>query len=296
MGWRDLLNDEKVVVLPWVGGRSLRYQGRTWSLITTPPHTGWASFELRGQKARFLNFAEPNYDVLEHRTSGYLVGVSSLVLDNISVHTPIAQATREVHFCDTLEKFSRVIAGSVFPGGPLFYVSQDFPKNPDSEALPHLESDSESLETVSEVTPALDVAYRIELTYRRETEKRRQEELARVAAEELQRQRDEFLRNVRAGRDISQVGLEEAARAALAISQSTLLSIRTTSEGHVVRFMLRDRRFECVCNSRFGIIDAGICLTGDDGYKWDSTLTLESLPPVIAEAIDTGVLHVFRRA
>lgn len=37
------------------------------------------------------------------------------------------------------------------------------------------------------------------------------------------------------------------------------------------------------------IIDSGICLTGNDFL-----FTLESLPPTIGEAIDEGVLHVFR--
>ncbi len=64
----------------------------------------------------------------------------------------------------------------------------------------------------------------------------------------------------------------------------------------IVRFRLDGRTFECTCyKDSLRIIEAGICLTNEStGYKGDDLLTLESLPGVIREAIDKGVLVIFR--
>jgi hypothetical protein len=71
----------------------------------------------------------------------------------------------------------------------------------------------------------------------------------------------------------------------------------------IVNFRHQHQRFECVCDARtLRIIDAGICLVGhndyddedDDTIRGDTFFTLESLPSVITEAINTGVLHITR--
>ena len=79
---------------------------------------------------------------------------------------------------------------------------------------------------------------------------------------------------------------------ALARSESELLDLSDGRSGQtlVVRFRFRQRRFECVVHREtLQVIDAGVCL---DGY--DDRFTLESLPGVIGEAIDTDLLHVVR--
>jgi hypothetical protein len=90
----------------------------------------------------------------------------------------------------------------------------------------------------------------------------------------------------------------EAARAALAIGGAELLDWRDSrSVGEaVVQFRFQHRRFECVCQKdTLRIVDAGICLTDHyTGVRGDTRFTLESLPPVIQQAVREGKLVVFR--
>jgi hypothetical protein len=45
------------------------------------------------------------------------------------------------------------------------------------------------------------------------------------------------------------------------------------------------------------VVDSGICLTDHHtGEKGDAYFTLESLPPVVGQAMDEGVLVVYRHA
>jgi hypothetical protein len=65
-----------------------------------------------------------------------------------------------------------------------------------------------------------------------------------------------------------------------------------------VTFRVDGQRFICSCDAEtLQIVDSGICLNDyDTGEKGDTWLTLESLPSVIREAIETGVLHIFWHA
>ncbi|MFP2934552.1 hypothetical protein ACLESO_57485, partial [Pyxidicoccus sp. 3LG] len=59
-----------------------------------------------------------------------------------------------------------------------------------------------------------------------------------------------------------------------------------------VTYAFMDERFISIVDAgSLQVVDAGVCLAGAD-----SEVTLESLPSVIREAIDTGVLVITRHA
>ena len=83
-----------------------------------------------------------------------------------------------------------------------------------------------------------------------------------------------------------------AARAALAGAGASFVSLRSLQGGSQleVRYRFLGAGFETVVAAEtLNVLDAGICLDGADG-----ALTLESLPGVIREAVETGALVVTR--
>lgn len=315
MGWRDLLQarDERVTA-PWVGGRSLQANDRTWAIEgRLPQEFGWYTFDVTGRKARVSGRAEPANEVLRHTVKGYLVG-DRIVPDEVRIVPSIAQvaeASEPVHLIEPgLDRFVRVAAGRSFEGGPLVYVGQEYPLGPEDGVLQAFLDGLTSVGHVAGVAPALDAAFRIEVwrraeaeRRRREEEQRRREEEERQAREERRRQIVERLGDGEGRREMALIDFTEAARAALAVGGAQYLDHRpSVRPGEMtVRFRLDGRRFECVCSTNLRIIDAGICLTAhyDDpdfeaGTKGDTFFTLESLPSVIRQAIDEDKLVVFR--
>ena len=62
-----------------------------------------------------------------------------------------------------------------------------------------------------------------------------------------------------------------------------------------VRYRLDRQKFECVCDERLRIIDAGICLTSHDtDERGDTYFTLESLPGVVLQGQREHKLVIFR--
>ena len=84
----------------------------------------------------------------------------------------------------------------------------------------------------------------------------------------------------------------ERADAALEAAGAQLLSTRRLHDGELeVAFRFQGERFVAVIDEiSFQVYDAGICLSGAD-----REVNLESLPSVIREAIDSGLLVVTRR-
>lgn len=308
MGWKDLLQTEdECLVAPWVGGRSLRSRDRTWSLQgRRPPEPGWHTFKLENRKARWLGVAEAPMGVLKDHVRGYLVG-DRIVPDGVRVSDDNLVAVSErVHLIEPgLDRFVRVVAGRFFEDGPLIYEAPEFPLGPEEEVLVAYEDQKPNVNTIVGVSPALDMAFRLESLYRAETERRRREEQERREREEQERlaaERREQLREALGdGMTRRAVAIEdfgEAARAALAVGGAQYLSHRDSpnDDEMVVRYRLNDRRFECTCDRRtLRIIDSGICLTDErTGEKGDTFFTLESLPAVVRQADIEGVLVVYR--
>lgn len=300
------------MILPWVGGRSVRLEEREWKLVgKLPEEYGWFTFKVEGRKARCL--AGGDQQPLRHQKVGYLVG-DRLVSDEAAPSNPhklVAEAER-VHLIEEgLDRFVRVRTGRAFEGGPLIYVGQEMPLGPEDEALNHFLNPDETEPKVSirGATPALYAALELELYHRAEATRRRaelarrrQEEEARLALEHRRRELTEKLGDGAGRRAMAQVDFEQAARAALAVGGAEYLDHRKGRGSEmVVRFRLDRQRFECVCDLTLNITDAGICLTAHDddqgfeeGTKGDTFFTLESLPSVIREAQRDRKLVVYR--
>jgi hypothetical protein len=313
MGWKDLLqkNDE-TLVLPWLGGRSLRSGPRTWTIEgRLPREQGWHKFTVQGRKASWVTLNDtPAFEVLRHIVRGYLVG-DRLVLDDARVDPDpktIAHHSEPVALLDpALDKFARVSAGRIADDCGLVYMGQEMPLGPEDDVLQAWLDEAGSVDQIKGVSPALDAAFRME-TWRRVEAERRRQEIERLRIEEeakraLEERRQNIVRQLgdAAGRrEMAGIDFPAAARASLAVGGAVFLDARPAHRATemVVRYRFLDRRFECTCDSRsMQIIDAGVCLTDEEtGEKGDSYFTLESLPGVILQAHNEGRLVVFRHA
>jgi hypothetical protein len=264
-------------------------------------------WKLKGRTAESIKTADPDTDVLAHFVHGYLVG-DRIVPDDVRVDPDPMQITKyseQVYLLEPgLDRFVRVAAGRVYPEGPLIYTAQEFPMGPEDAVLNAFLNKEPFITMLAEVTPALDAAFRMEWHQREQAELRRLELEQQRQEEEAQRRQEERRERLReqlgdgaARRELALTDFETAARAALAIGGAELLDIR---KGHhkterVVKFRFTGRRFECVCDTRLQIVDAGICLADHrTDEKGDTYFTLESLPGVIAQAMREEKLVVFR--
>ncbi len=310
MGWQDLLAPVEGTerVLPWTGGRKVTDGTRTWGIQgRTPDEHGWYEFNTSGgRKATLIGPAEADFDLDQTLPTvrGYLVG-DRLIPDAARVVPDPAMLLEQTVpiFCVELGlgRFTRALAVRV--GENLVYLRPEFPLGPEFEVIEAYQDREDSVDNIKEVTPALDLAFRW-ISYQRVLAEERAAELARLLEEErLQRERDdrmaEAVKSIGTGagrRALAQIDFNAAATAALAISGAELLDVtqgRTRRE-MIVQYRFRHRRLECVVNrDTLRIIDSGVCL-GHGGAQGDRFFTLESLPAVIAEALDRGILHVYR--
>lgn len=310
MGWRELLQQpDEWVTLPWLYGRTLRSHDRTWTLTgPLPPEEGWYAFRVVGRTATLVGPAESRPETLVWQQHGYLVG-NRFLADGVGVlsldleHLP--HCGERVHLVEAgLDRFARITTGLVHEVVPRIYISQAMPLGPEEAVLQAYLDGQESVAGIKGVTPALDLAFRVEVFHRQEVEKRRaeaerrrREEAERLAREARRRELAEKLGDGAGRRAMAAVDFEEAARAALAVGGAELLDTRKGQRGErVVRYRLDRQRFECVCDARtLQIIDSGICLTDHDtGERGDTYFTLESLPAVVRQAMDGGRLVVYR--
>lgn len=309
MSWRDLLAPEhETIVLPWLGGNSLRSASRTWTLAGRAPREhGWYVFKIEGRTAHLSGPAEAQPDLLIGQERGYLVG-DRLVPDGSRVESDpkqIATYSEKVFLLEPgLDRFARVCAGRVYKDGPLVYKQPEMPLGPEDDVLTAFLDNKPSVLDIKGVSPALEAAFRLESWQRDETQRRRvelerlrREEEARREKEARRKQLVEQLGDAKGRRDLAKVDFAEAAKAALRVGDAELLDHRKhVQRGEwVVKYRLDGRRFECVCDDNLRIVDAGICLIDHDtDERGDTFFTLESLPGVVREAIRIGRLVVFR--
>jgi hypothetical protein len=309
MGWRDLLQtgDEKVT-LPWLGGGTLYSAAQRWSIDGRhPKEYGWYTFKITNRSARVEGPADARPDLLQHSVHGYLVG-DRIVADDVRVDPDpkrIVEFSETVHLLDEgIDRFARVRAGRVNKEGPLIYQGLEMPLGQEDQVLEAYLEQKTSVADLKSVPPALDAAFRMESWQRAEAERRRVE-LERIRREEEEKRqkeerRKELVRKLGDGDGRRQMALHDfdaAARAALAVGGAVFLDAKKLRPNEwAVRYRLDRQRFECVCNERLSIIDAGICLQSHDGsgFKGDSLFTLESLPAVVMQAIALDRLVIFR--
>jgi hypothetical protein len=312
MGWKDLLqeNEDRNLVYPWVGGRSIRTQSRQWKLEgALPDEHGWYNFDVRVRTATALDEAMPDYDSLTDHVTGYLVG-NRIVADDIAYAPKIDDLITgfgQVYLIDPgIDKFARIKAGRPCENGPLIFEGEEFPLGPEDDVLNAFLDEKPSIGDIPGVTPALEAAFRFERHVRAELERIRREEEERRRLEEQRRQVRERLGDGSLRRNLAQHDFAEAARAALAVGGATFLDHR---RGHgnremIVRYRLNNMRLECTCDERtLRIIDSGICLQQESsdnnferGFRGDTLFTLESLPGVILQADAENKLVIYRHA
>lgn len=307
MGWKDLLDKTEELCLPWLGGRSLRSCDRTWTIKgRLPREHGWFRFSVEGRTATVKEPCDPDATVIVHTRTGYLVG-DRFINRAATVDpdpTKIVGQSEKIFFVEEgLDRFTPVTAGRIHEDGPLVYKSQCFPEGPEMEVMDAFLDQKPSVADIKGVAPALDAAFRMETWQREEAERRRielerlrREEEERLAQEARRRELQEKLGDGAGRREMATVDFTEAARAALAVGGAELLDVRNSRRGEkIVKYRIDGRRYECICDQRMQIIDAGICLQNHDtGEKGDTYFTLESLPAVIKQAIDEDKLVVWR--
>ena len=308
MGWRDLLTkEEKTVVLPWIGSRSLHFENQRWRLNgTAPAEHGWYEFHLENRRATLVAVAEANSEYLRCTSTGYLVG-NRFVPDKVGVkeiESQWPQAFETVFLLEQgLERFCRIEVGTYFEGGKPIFNSLAFPLGPEDEVLSAYLDQKPSVASIKGLVPSLQAAFDLEtrernrgIERRRELDRQRLEKAERTTTEARRQELASMLGSGHSRREMAVIDFHSAAEAALSIGGATLLDVRNGQRREkVVRYRLDGRRYECVCDQQMRIIDAGVCLTDEDtGEKGDTFFTLESLPAVIRQADREGVLVVYR--
>lgn len=286
------------MVAPWFGDRFLRLGPRKWIIQgKLPKDRGWYDWKTDGRKCSLLGEAS-EWD--DGKVKPFMMYVGTLVGDLLVKQVepyhmhggPEAlKSFPRVHLLPQgLDHFARVRAGAAWQGGPLIFMDEEFPLGPEDEVRDRY-LERESLDGVSGVTPALELAFRM-LVWRREREEKRREEI-RIAREREQRMKDMQARlgDGAIRREVAKLDFNEAAKAALAVGGAELIEARpSANKGEfVVRYRIDGGRYECVCDDTMHVIDAGICLQDHDtGEKGDTYFTLESLPGVTRQAMAEG--------
>lgn len=308
MGWRDLITEEDLaIVAPWMGGRSLHSCGRTRTITgPVPEEHGWYRFSAKPRLAEVMEPAQPAIETLRWLQTGFLVG-NRFVPDHAQpgqLERCLAGRFAQVHLLESgLERFSRVEVGATRQHGRLVFRGLAFPLGPEEEVLAAFLDKNYSIIKVRGVIPSLQAAFDLECYQRNRAQERREAlerlqrtEATRLVREARQQQCIESLGTGSGRRDMAAIDFHSAAAAALTIGGAELLDARVGQPGeYLVRYRLDGRRYECVCDVKMRIIDAGVCLTDDaTGEKGDTFFTLESLPAVIRQADREGVLVVYR--
>jgi len=286
MDWRALLAPTSVIA-PWLGGRVVHTPSRVWT-CDRPRQWGWYRWTVKANTlTRPTAIDAPGEMQLESRTRALLVGDNawdcSMPYTQRSVPLPP----------EGLPPFSVVEIGRL---GPNYFVNRIlFDTEVEEGVRIALGEERDDIEGLVNATPAHRAAFSV-LTLLRKQQR------ALAAATEKERTRQEAMEKARkAGgtpegrRELAKIDFAAGCRAALAVSGAQYTSHRFQLTNVVVDWLLDGRPFQCVVDMDLRIVEAGICLTDHDtGRRWDSELSLETLPSVVLEAQKQRKLVVFR--
>lgn len=293
MIWKSLISSKISKTLPWYGFITIHSVDRSWTISgDLPPEHGWYEFVV-DTGGRFATLSSKNQVNIDYSygskfISGYIVG-NRFIHDNSRIDSDPDKLVEQTEMVYCVERgLDHIARASVIRDrvGCLIFMRQEFSLGPESDVLDAIKERLLSVDHIKGVTPALDLAFRW-VTDRREKleEHRRRLQILRDSGTAVGR------------RHMVGVNLELAVEQALKISGAELLDVRDSYNVHekIIQYRFRNRRFECVVDDQLKIVDSGVCLTDHNtGEKGDSYFTLESLPGVVGEAIDRGVLVVYR--
>ncbi|MFL5350697.1 MAG: hypothetical protein ACJ8AT_38495 [Hyalangium sp.] len=329
MDYRKFLGKEEERVLPYFGGAFLHAADRRLRLPTEPEAPGWYRFRIKGREATPLGPAEP--EALESLPSvrGHLVGErlvregsiaerlhflpeeepprlapcrarrwysGELLFDSLDFESEAEEAARRALEEDAaLAQVKGVPATlrAAFAYAVLEAESRriGIPAAP-AELRPHLGRVAELGRPEAERALRALAAERA-LAEREMRELRMRRELVDRARQAVQEQ----AQPVDPRRQPRRWAEDAMARAELALEAAgaRMRSARVLGNGNLeVIFTFMDERFISVVSmATLQVVDSGICLGHPPS---DNLVTLESLPSVIKEAIDTDRLVILRHA
>jgi len=333
--YRKFLGKEEERVLPYFGGAFLHAADRRLRLATEPQAPGWYRFRVKGREATPLGPAEPEAMESLPSVRGHLVGdrlvregsvaervqflpeeepprltpararrwhSGELLFDMLDFESEAEEAARRALEEDTsLAQVKGVPATlrSAFSYAVLEAESRrlGIPAVP-RELRPHLGAVAEKGRPEAERALRALAAERV-LAAREMEELNRRRQLAGMAQQAVAAQAAMAQLRAQAPRGRhGRVREEDAiARAELSLEAAgaRMRSARALGNGNLeVIFTFMDERFISVVNANtLQVVDSGICLGHPPA---DELVTLESLPSVIKEAIDTDRLVILRHA
>ncbi len=316
--YRKFLSKVETSVLPYFGGTRVDTSSRRLRLPSALDAPGWYTFEIKGREAFPKDPADaPDLSDLP-LARGHVVG-RWLVGDN-------AGAVEMELFSEEEPPVLAPCRARVWYGGEVLFEGLDFEGEAELSAREALE-DGRSLEGIKGVGAPLRAAFAYAVLARTSREltipfspKEVRKDLLTIAGtgpdgaasslRRLEHERrmwralhpEEALLRGEAPPPVRHHGpqptlanAEERADAALEAAGARLLAVRRLGDRQLeVRYRFMDERFVTVCDAlTLQIHDAGVCL-GHGEERGDRLLTLESLPSVIKEAIDTDVLVITR--
>jgi hypothetical protein len=334
--YRKFLGKEEERVLPYLGGAFLHAADRRLRLATEPKAQGWYRFRVKGREATLLGPAEPEALESLPSVRGHLVGdrlvregavaehlhflpeeepprltpararrwhSGELLFDTLDFESEAEEAARRALEEDTsLAQVKGVPATlrSAFSYAVLEAESRrlGIPAVP-RELRPHLGPVSERGRPEAERALRALAAERM-LAAREMEELNRRRQLVAMAQQAVVAQEAIAQARVQGRHDARQGRAREGdalARAELALEAAgaRMRSARALGNGNMeVIFTFMEERFISVVNiDTLQVVDSGICLGHPPA---DDRVTLESLPAVIREAIDTDRLVILRHA
>ncbi len=316
--YRKFLSKVETCVLPYFGGTRVDTSSRRLRLPSALDAPGWYTFEIKGREASPKGPADaPDLSDLPAKR-GHVVG-PWLVGDNASA--------REMElFPEDEPPVLSPCRARVWHGGEWLFDTLDFEGEAEVHAREALE-DGRSLDAVKGVSAQLRAAFAYALLARASREltiafspREVRKDVLPIsqggpdAAARVLRRLEHERRMWRAlhpedapprgqapphrhrGPEPTLENAEERAESALEAAGARLLAVRRMGGGQLeVGYRFMDERFVTVCDAiTLQVHDAGVCL-GHGAERGDRLLTLESLPAVIREAIDTEVLVITRR-
>lgn len=294
MDWNDFLDEERVIMMPYLGGNTVCDRtGRAYKLVDKPRTFGFYEFSVKYGKAKLVSGSEVEWRWSinhAHVSSHYVFGNRKIPRTGAKSYKELVAVGDQIYFLSDPQSFCHV---RVVPWSAYYMaIGRDFPTNVEREVETRF-LEGRPIDDVRGVTPDLASLFNL-MVEKRAADAARAEKQRRLR--EL-RELENTVASAAGRRRLALVNFEEAAKAALSTAEADLLFVRPTIiEGQrEVAYTVEGRRLSCVVDMNLHVIDAGICLTDHNtGEKDDELLTLESLPLVAREAIKTHQLVVWR--